>query len=120
MFGDTLNAKLKSHAPGFKFSIQGIAKHPGYYFEFLSLEEYAELLARFTIKGTGRDISEGPLDKVRQMQVNGEIATDIPTDFTSDIRVGMLSRFFSVIFASVLSMLDNQQNALREHVYQKV
>ncbi|OLE73241.1 MAG: type I-D CRISPR-associated protein Cas10d/Csc3, partial [Cyanobacteria bacterium 13_1_40CM_2_61_4] len=28
--------RIKSSAPGFKFSIQGIAKHPGYFFEFLS------------------------------------------------------------------------------------
>src|SRR6266480_5079800 len=107
---------IKSHAPGFKFSIQGIAKHPGYYFEFLSLEEYAELLARFTIKGTGRDISALPLEKIRQMQSNGEIATDLVTDFTPDIRVGMLARFFSVIFVSVLGMLDKNQDALHEQV----
>ncbi len=111
---------IKSHAPGFKFSIQGIAKHPGYYFEFLSLEEYAELLARFTIKGTGRDISAGPLQKVRQMQANGEIAANLVTDFSFDIHIGMLSRFFSVIFASVLGMLDKKQDALREHVEQEV
>jgi CRISPR-associated protein Csc3 len=107
---------IKSHAPGFKFSIQGIAKHPGYYFEFLSLEEYAEMLARFTIKGTGRDISALPLEKIRQMQSNGEIATDLVTDFTPDIRTGMLARFFSVIFVSVLGMLDKNQDALHEQV----
>src|SRR5947209_7328474 len=107
---------IKSHAPGFKFSIQGIAKHPGYYFEFLSLEEYAEMLARFTIKGTGRDISALPLEKIRQMQSNGEIATDLVTDFTPDIRVGMLARFFSVIFVSVLGMLDKSQDALHKQV----
>ena len=111
---------IKSHAPGFKFSIQGIAKHPGYYFEFLSLEEYAELLARFTIKGTSRDISALPLEKIHLMQVNGEIAADLVTDVTPDIRIGMLARFFSVIFVSVLGMLDKSQDALREQVEKAV
>src|SRR6266516_2062433 len=37
-------ARIKQDAPGFKFSIQGIAKHPEYYFEFLSLEDYLDLL----------------------------------------------------------------------------
>src|SRR6266571_6152942 len=112
--------RVRTTAPGFKFSIQGIAKHPGYYFEFLSLEEYAELLARFTIKGTGRDISALPLEKIRQMQANGEIAADLVTDFIPDIRVGMLARFFSVIFVSVLGMLDKSQEALREQAEKAV
>ena len=111
---------IKSHAPGFKFSIQGIAKHPGYYFEFLSLEDYAELLASFTIKGTGRDISALPLEKIRQMQANGEIAADLVTDFIPDIRVGMLARFFSAIFVSVLGMLDKSQEVLREQAEKAV
>src|SRR5205807_8350522 len=55
---------IKRHAPGFKFSIQGIAKHPGYYFEFLSLEEYAELLARFTIQLTTNVITAVPFEKL--------------------------------------------------------
>jgi CRISPR-associated protein Csc3 len=112
--------RIKRHAPGFKFSIQGIAKHPGYYFEFLTLEEYAELLAHYTIQRTTNDISAIPLGKLRQMQANDEIATDIPTDFTPDPRIGMLSRFFSVVFMTLLDKLDKKQNALREHVEQEV
>ena len=112
--------RIRSSAPGFKFSIQGIAKHPGYFFEFLSLEEYAELLARFTIQRTTNDITAVPLEKLRQMQINGELATDMPTDFIADPRIGMLSRFFSVVFASLLSTLDKKQDALREHVEQEV
>src|SRR5207237_8127283 len=88
---------IKRHAPGFKFSIQGIAKHPGYYFEFLSLEEYAELLARFTIQRTANDITAVPLTKLRQMQANGEIAGSLPMDFTPDKRIGMMRRFLSVV-----------------------
>jgi CRISPR-associated protein Csc3 len=112
--------RIRSSAPGFKFSIQGIAKHPGYFFEFLSLEEYAELLARFTIQRTTNDITAVPLEKLRQMQINGELATDMSTDFIPDPRIGMLSRFFSVVFASLLSTLDKKQDALREHVEQEV
>ena len=111
---------IKSHAPGFKFSIQGIAKHPGYYFEFLSLEEYAELLARFTINRTSNDITVVPLTKLRQMQANGEIASSLPMDFTPDIRIGMVGRFLSVVFLALLDKLDKKQNALREQVEQEV
>jgi len=100
---------IKSQAPGFKFSIQGIAKHPGYYFEFLTLEDYVELLARFTINRTTNDITAIPFQKLRQMQSAGEIAAEMPLDFQAHRRIGMVSRFFSVVFASVLGMLDKNK-----------
>jgi len=112
--------RIKNDAPGFKFSIQGIAKHPEYYFEFLSLEEYLDLLARFTIIRTTNDVTSTPLDKLRQMQLNGEIAADLPMDFAPDVRTSMVSRFFSVVFATVLAMLDKTQDALRKRVEQEV
>lgn len=111
---------IKSQAPGFKFSIQGIARHPGYYFEFLSLEEYFDLLANFIIKRTTNDITTIPFDKLRQMQANGEIAADMLLDFKPDIRIGIVSRFFSVVFASVLGMLDKKQEALRKRLEQEL
>jgi len=112
--------RIRSNAPGFKFSIQGIAKHPGYYFEFLSLEEYARLLARFTIAGTRNDVASGPLQKLRKMQQDGDLAPDLPMDFSSDLRIGMMSRFLSVVFVTVLGMLDKKQEALRQVVEQEV
>ncbi len=112
--------RIKNNAPGFKFSIQGIAKHPGYYFEFLTLEEYAQLLARYTITRTASDITAIPLAKLRQMQENGEIPPDLPMDFSPDKRIGILSRFFSVVFTTVLDLLDKQQALLRERVEQEV
>jgi CRISPR-associated protein Csc3 len=111
---------IKSHAPGFKFDNKGIAKHPDYFFEFLSLEDYLELLVRFTILRTNNDVTIGPLDKIRQMQVEGEIATDLPTEFITDKRAGMLSRFFSVVFGKLLGMLDKKQETLRKHVEEEL
>ncbi len=116
----TCAERIKHNAPGFKFSIQGIAKHPGYYFEFLTLEEYAQLLARFTITRTASDITAIPLTKLRQMQENGEISPDLPMDFVPDKRIGILSRFFSVVFTTVLDLLDKKQAPLRERVEQEV
>lgn len=113
-------ATIRTQAPGFKFSIQGIAKHPGYYFEFLTLEEYANLLARYTILRTTNDISTIPLGKLRQMQANGEIPAHIRTDFPADRRIGMLSRFFSVVFMTLLDKLDKKQAVLRKHVEEEV
>jgi len=113
---------IKNHAPGFKFSIQGIAKHPDYYFEFLSLEEYCDLLARFTIEGTRNDVASGPLEKLRGMQAKGEIPADLFLDFPpedDERRIGKLSRFFSVVFVSVLGMLE-KQGALHQKVEQAV
>jgi len=112
--------RVRTTAPGFKFSIQGIAKHPGYYFEFLSLEEYATLLARYTISRTTNDITAIPMTKLRQMQESGEIAADLPMDFPSDKRAGMVARFLSVIFVTMLGMLDKKQNSLREQVTERV
>lgn len=112
--------RIKQQAPGFKFSIQGIAKHPGYYFEFLTLEEYAELLARFTILRTTNDISAIPLSKLKKMQEDGEISADLPLDFQPDPRIGMVSRFLSVVFLTLLDMLDKKQQSLREQVEQEV
>jgi hypothetical protein len=111
---------IKSHAPGFKFSIQGIARHPGYYFEFLTLEEYAELLARFTIQCTSNDITSIPLQKLRQMRENGEIALDISPEIVPDKRIGMFSRFLPVVFGTLLDMLDKSQQALRERVEREI
>ncbi len=111
---------IKGQAPGFKFSIQGIVKHPGYYYEFLALEEYVELLADFTIKRTTNDITIIPLGKLRQMQERGEIAADIPLEFQTDRQTGMLSRFYSVIFTTLLSRLDKKQATLRERVEEAV
>ena len=69
-----------------------------YYFDFLSLEEYAGLLARFTIIVTRNDVTAGPLEKLRQMQWRHEIPADIDLNFTPDPRAGMMSRFLSVVF----------------------
>lgn len=113
---------IKDHAPGFKFSIQGIAKHPDYYFEFLSLEEYYELLARFTIEGTRNDVVSSPLEKLRRMQVNGELPANLFLNFSpedGERRVGKLSRFFSVVFVTVLGMLE-KQGTLRQQVEKAV
>ncbi len=115
---DICAGRIKQQAPGFKFSIQGIAKHPGYYFEFLTLEEYAELLARFTILRTTNDISAIPLNKLKKMQEEGEISADLPLDFQPDPRIGMVSRFLSVVFLTLLDMLDKKQQGLRERVGQ--
>src|SRR6266567_8906957 len=116
----TCAARIKQDAPGFKFSIQCIAKHPEYYFEFLSLEDYLALLASSIIDRTRNDITVIPLGRLRQMQANGEIAADLPTDFAPDKRIGMLSRFFSVVFATVLGMLDKTQDALHAQVEREV
>ncbi len=115
----TCGATIKSQAPGFKFDNKGLAKHPGYYFEFLSLEDYLDLLARFTIARTANGATTDHLEKLRQMQAKGEIAADLPLDFPLDKRIGILSRFFSVVFASVLGMLDKKQESLRRQVEQE-
>jgi CRISPR-associated protein Csc3 len=110
---------IRSQAPGFKFDPKGILRHPGYYFEFLSLEVYAELLADFTIKRTIRDVT--PVVKLLQMQANGEIAADLPLDFPAgDVRISMISRFFSVVFVTLLGMLEKKQEALYKQVEQAV
>ncbi len=108
--------RIKQSAPGFKFDNKGIVKHPEYYFDFLSLEEYAELLARFTIIVTKNDVTAGPLDKLRQMHTAREIPPEIDLNFASDMRAGMVSRFLSVIFNTLLGLLDKKQDTLRERV----
>src|SRR6266700_5626567 len=112
--------RVRTTAPGFKFDNKGIAKHPDYYFEFLTLEEYTKLLAQHTIRRTANDTSANSLAKMRQMQASGEIAADLPMDFKSDKRTGIVARFLSVTFATVLGMLDKKQNALREQVTEQV
>ena len=113
--------RIKQFAPGFKFSIQGIAKHPDYYFEFLTLEDYLELLASNTIARTTNDITVIPFTKMRQMQANGEIPATLTMNFPSDIRIGQVSRFLSVVFVTLLDMLDTKQHsALRERVQREV
>jgi len=113
-------SRIRHDAPGFKFSIQGVAKHPDYYFEFLTLEDYIALLTTSIINRTRNDITATPLEKLRQMQTNGEIDAPLPTDAEPDVRMSMLSRFFSVVFATVLGMLDKTQDALRVQVEQEV
>src|SRR5207248_503731 len=108
--------RIKQGAPGFKFDNKGIAKHPEYYFDFLTLEEYTELLARFTINVTRNDVTAGPLEKMRQMQTRREIPEDIDLNFVPDPRAGIVSRFLSVVFLTLLSRLDKKQDALRERV----
>ncbi len=112
--------RIKKDAPGFKFSIQGVAKHPDYYFEFLTLEDYMDLLCKAIISRTRNDITTTPLEKLRQMQVNREIDAPLPDDVQPDLRVSMLSRFFSVVFATVLGMLDKTQDALHAQVEREV
>lgn len=107
---------IKDNAPGLKFSIQGIVKHPDYYFEFLNLEEYFALLAQSTINRTGNDVVSGPLDKLRQMKARGELPAELVLDGLVEDgqrRVGKLSRFFSVVFVTILGMLDKRQETLR-------
>ncbi|HEU5374790.1 MAG TPA: type I-D CRISPR-associated protein Cas10d/Csc3 [Ktedonobacteraceae bacterium] len=114
---------IKENAPGFKFSIQGMVKHPDYYFEFLSLEEYFELLANNTLSRTNNDVVRGPFEKLRQMQARGEIPADLALNtFTEDgeRRIGKVSRFLSAVFVTILGMLDKQHEALRVQTEQAV
>lgn len=116
-------ATIKENAPGFKFSIQGLVKHPDYYFEFLSLEEYFLLLVNSTLRRTNNDVVSGPFEKLRQMQARGEIPADLALDFLSEDgerRVGKISRFFSTVFVTVLGMLDKRQETLRARTEQAV
>ena len=112
--------RIKHDAPGFKFSIQGIAKHPDYYFEFLTLEDYMDLLCNSIVNRTRNDITATPLEKLRQMQANGEIDAPLPDDAQPDLRISMLSRFFSVVFATVLGMLNKTQDALHAEAEREV
>ncbi len=113
-------ARIEQNAPGFKFDNKGIVKYPNYYFEFLTVKQYTDLLVRFTIQRTGNDTSASDFEKLRQMQANGEIAPDLPINFTPDLRITILRRIFSVIFATLLGMLDKTQDALRAQVEREV
>ncbi len=113
---------IKQAAPGFKFSIQGIAKHPGYYFEFLSLEEYMALLQKCTIGRTNNDTFAGTWIKLRQLQENGEIPATISLDMQPDGRsASIMTRFLSVVFVTLLGLLDDKtQQELHEQVERAV
>jgi CRISPR-associated protein Csc3 len=117
---DLCAERIRVDAAGLKFSNQARVKHPDYYYEFLSMEEYGELLARCTVLRTRNDISARPLETLRQMLASGEIDADLPVDFTPDLRIGMLARFFSVVFTHVLGKLLGKQADLREVAEQAV
>lgn len=112
--------RIKHDAPGFKFSIQGIAKHPEYYFEFLTLEDYLSLLATSIIQRTANDITATPFDKLDKMQRNGEIDAPLPDDVKPDRRASILSRFFSVTFVTILNLLDKAHEAERTQAEQEL
>ncbi len=114
----TCAARIEHDAPGFKFDNKGIVKYPNYYFEFLTVEQYTDLLVRYTIGLTRNNTSASDLEKLRQMQINGEITPDLPIDFTPDLRITILRRIFSVVFATLLGMLDKKQETLRAQVEQ--
>jgi CRISPR-associated protein Csc3 len=109
---------IKQDAPGFKFSIQGIAKHPGYYFEFLSLEEYVTLLQKCTIGRTNNDTFSGTWVKMRQLQKNGEIPATVSLDIQPEgHNASIMTRFLSVVFVTLLGLLDDKtQQELHEQV----
>ena len=112
---------IQKEAPGFKFSIQGIAKHPDYYFEFLGLAEYIALLQKSTIERTRNDTFTGTWAKMRQLQEHGEIATSISFAMQPDGRpASIMTRFLSVVFVSLLGLLDKSQQALQEQVERAV
>ncbi len=113
-------ARIEQDAPGFKFDNKGIVKYPNYYFEFLTVKQYTDLLVRYTIGLTRNNTSASDLEKLRQMQINGEIAPDLPIDFTPDLRISILRRIFSVVFATLLGMLDKKQETLRAQVEQEI
>ncbi len=53
----TCAARIEQDAPGFKFDNKGIVKYPNYYFEFLTVEQYTDLLVRYTIGLTRNNTS---------------------------------------------------------------
>ena len=110
--------RVKQDAPGFAFSNQGNAKHPEYYFEFLSLDDYLQLLVKGTMERTKRDITAGPFEKLREMQANREFAADllVGMDLEPDLRTSRLARFLSVLFTTVLGMLNKNQQELYKRI----
>src|SRR5712692_1416066 len=113
-------ARIEHDTPVFNFDNKDIVKYPNYYFEFLTVEQYTDLLVRYTIGLTRNNTSASDLEKLRQMQINGEIAPDLPIDFTPDLRISILRRIFSVVFATLLGMLDKKQETLRAQVEQEI
>lgn len=109
---------IKKSAPGFKFDPKDVVKHPDYYFEFLNLEEYFVLLAEFTIRRTQKDTTASPFKGLVHMQERGEIPASVSLDFHPDRIAGIVTRFFSLIFSTVVGMLDKKQGTLRQHVEQ--
>jgi CRISPR-associated protein Csc3 len=109
---------IQQSAPGFKFSIQGIAKHPDYYFEFLGFEDYITLLHTNTIRRTCNDTFTGTWAKLHQLQEHGEIPASLPlTIQPSDGRTAsIMTRFLSVIFVTIPGLLDKSQQALQKQV----
>jgi CRISPR-associated protein Csc3 len=108
---------IQHEAPGFKFSIQGIAKHPDYYFEFLGLPEYIDLLQESIISRTRNDTFTGTWAKMRMLQANGEIPTSISFDMQPDgPTASIMTRFLSVVFVSLLGLLDKSQQTLQKEV----
>lgn len=112
--------RIKQNAPGFKFDNKGIAKYPEYYFEFLTLGDYLELLANAVILRTRSDVMANPLKALHQMHSDREIDAPLPEDATPDIRSSMLSRFFSILFTDVLGLLDISQEVQHEQVVQEI
>lgn len=116
------SVRVKQDAPGFTFSSQGNAKHPEYYFEFLSLDDYLQLLINSTMRRTVRDVTAGPFERMREMQTNKEIAADLLTDLDlkPDLRTSKLARFFSIVFTTVLGMLNKNQQDLYKRIEQEI
>ncbi len=114
--------RVRQDAPGFAFSNQGNAKHPEYYFEFLSLDDYLQLLVDSTLRRTVRDITAGPFEKLREMQANREIAAGLLTDLDlkPDLRTSKLARFFSIVFTTVLGMLNKHQQELYKRIEREI
>jgi CRISPR type I-D/CYANO-associated protein Csc3/Cas10d len=101
---------IKQNAPGFKFSIQGIAKHPGYYFEFLTFEDYVALLKTCVIERTQRDTFSETWTKLQHMQAQGDIPATLSFQTQPDGRTaGIFTRFLSIAFVTLLGLLDPTQ-----------
>src|SRR3954453_15802310 len=61
-----------------------------------------------------------PLQKLRHMQENKEITADLSSDFVPDKRIGMFSRFLSIVFNTLLGSLSKKKKELREQVEKEV
>lgn len=98
--------KIKKNPPGFKFTNLSTTKNPEYYFDFLNVSEYMDVVMTKAINPTGADPSKSMVQHFRKLP-DLDISQYL---YEPDERIGGIGRYLIFLDDNISTIIDKKDD----------